>query len=58
MSGPYYARSASDKSDDYPRWMVCRDGLNVGWRDKFGPKFASRAECEAEAKRLNEETEQ
>jgi hypothetical protein len=38
--------------------MVCRDGLNVGWRDKFGPKFASRAECEAEAKRLNEETDQ
>jgi hypothetical protein len=38
--------------------MVCRDGLNVGWRDKFGPKFASRAVCEAEAKRLNEETEQ
>jgi hypothetical protein len=38
--------------------MVCRDGLNVGWRDKFGPKFASRAECEAEAKRLNKDTEQ
>ena len=54
----YYARSASDTNDDWPFWMVCRDGLNVGWRDKFGPKFASRAECEAEAKRLNEETDQ
>ena len=54
----YYARSASDKREDCPFWMVCRDGLNVGWRDKFGPKFASRAVCEAEAKRLNEETEQ
>lgn len=58
-TGPtgYYAQTAG-KTDDYPRWMVCRDGLNVGWRDKFGPKFASRAMCEAEAKRLNEETEQ
>jgi hypothetical protein len=53
----YYARSASDKTDDYPRWMVCKDGLNVGWRDKFGPKFATRAECEAEAARLNALTE-
>jgi hypothetical protein len=57
MKSPYYAQTAG-KTDDYPRWMVCRDGLNVGWRDKFGPKFASRAVCEAEAKRLNEETEQ
>ena len=53
MSGPYYARSASDKRDDWPMWMVCRDGINVGWRDRFGPKFAPRQQCIDEAARLN-----
>lgn len=55
MSGPYYARSASDKREDWPLWMVCRDGLNVGWRDKFGPKLNTREACIAEAARLNAE---
>jgi hypothetical protein len=58
VTGPYYARPASDRDENWPIWMVCRDGLNVGFRTKYGPRFARRARCEAEAERLNKETDQ
>lgn len=47
-------RCASERNPDYPLWFVERNGPNVAWCE-FGPKFVSRAECEAEAKRLNGE---
>lgn len=49
----YRARCASSRNPDWPFWYVEKDGLSVGWRDKFGPKLASKEECIREAERLN-----
>ena len=50
----YRARCASDRNPNWPLWFVERNGLNVGWKDQYGPKLNTREACEAEAKRLNE----
>lgn len=54
--GPYVARSASDRTDDWPYWYVHgADGVNcVRWHAHPFALFMSRAEALAVAAALNE----
>lgn len=55
MEPRYFARSASDKSEDWPAWFVAdrsKGGLNVTYRHT-GAIFLSRKEAEELAGELN-----
>lgn len=58
-SGPYVARSASDKRDDWVFWFVAdATGFNgLSFSHAPGAKFVSRAVAEALAKLMNEATQ-
>jgi hypothetical protein len=57
--GPFVARSASDKTDDWPFWMVCQadrsrpNGLLNLLRFPTGQMFTSRDAAEAIAAKAN-----
>jgi hypothetical protein len=53
--GPYVARSASDRADDWPNWYVHgADGVNcVRWRDAPLVLFIPREVAQACANALN-----
>lgn len=51
----YKARSASDKTDDWPFWFVEEGGLNTMKSGRFyGGKFDTREVCEELADQLNQ----
>ena len=53
--GPFKARSASDKTDDWPFWFVCGpDGINcLTFPHAPGAVFTERARAEDIAKDAN-----
>lgn len=50
--GPYRARSASDRTDDWPFWFVEADGINC-MSGMNGAVFTTRAEAERLANEWN-----
>lgn len=57
-NGPFYARSASDNTDDWPFWYVAGPDkrLNVlSFKDQGGAKFTSRKRAEEIAEAANRE---
>lgn len=58
----YTAKSASDRTDDWPFWMVCNGHKNVtaavaralGYDYHYGGAFSSRDDCKILSREANE----